>query len=322
METITLPSGGLTSRLGFGGTVLKGGIGKDDNLRLLQSAYAAGVRHFDVAPSYGLGVAEGILGEFLQGVRDSVTVTTKVGIPRPSNPGMLANLRTVIRPFLAFAPGIRRRLGRSVYKMSVSGPRFDIDQVKTSVAESLRHLRTDHVDVLLLHELTAADVSEELQRFLEDALRRGMILNYGVGSLREDAEAVVQACPGLTGILQTSWSAGDEPLDFSPQRPFVITHGAMKPFSQFSAWLKSDRERLKRLSAALSEDLASASVLADLMMAAALAQNPDGMVLVSSTRPERFARHAALVENTELLNRGRTFAELLRAEKPEARVTA
>lgn len=54
--------------------------GRSKALRLLATAFDAGVRHFDIARSYGTGEAEGILGAFLKNRRSQVTITTKFGI--------------------------------------------------------------------------------------------------------------------------------------------------------------------------------------------------------------------------------------------------
>ena len=47
---------------------------------MLGAAYDAGIRHFDVARSYGYGDAEGVVGEFLRGCSEQVTVTSKFGL--------------------------------------------------------------------------------------------------------------------------------------------------------------------------------------------------------------------------------------------------
>ena len=58
-------NGRTTTRLGYGCSSLMGALGQKESLALLEAAYDAGVRHFDVAPLYGFGQAEGCLGEFL-----------------------------------------------------------------------------------------------------------------------------------------------------------------------------------------------------------------------------------------------------------------
>ena len=78
MEQINLgTSGRTTTRLGFGCGSIMGAMSGRDSLALLEAAYDAGIRHFDVAPRYGYGEAESCLGEFLQRHRGQVTVTTK-----------------------------------------------------------------------------------------------------------------------------------------------------------------------------------------------------------------------------------------------------
>ncbi|WP_433964054.1 aldo/keto reductase [Tunturiibacter gelidiferens] len=78
-------TGRTTTRLGFGCSSLMGAMGRRASLAILESAYDAGIRHFDVAPMYGYGEAEGCLGEFLQRHRHQITVTTKYGIPPQKN---------------------------------------------------------------------------------------------------------------------------------------------------------------------------------------------------------------------------------------------
>lgn len=47
---------------------------------IVPAAWEAGIRYFDVAPHYGLGLAEERLGEGLRGLpRDEYVVSTKVG---------------------------------------------------------------------------------------------------------------------------------------------------------------------------------------------------------------------------------------------------
>lgn len=316
MNTILLPSGRATSRLGFGGTVLKGGLSKDENLNNLANAFEVGIRHYDVAPSYGFGVAEGILGEFIADKRSEVTVTTKVGLPRPKNPGALSKLRSVVRPFVSFAPALRRFLGRSVQRMSGSAKtHFEIGHVRSSVEESFREMRTDYFDILLLHEITPAEVTDELRTYLEDLVTKGMVLTYGIGSYRHEAEATVHACPELASVMQTSWTVGDAPLDLAPHTPFTITHGAVRPMAKLQEWLSTRSGRLQSISDEIHVDIHDPVELAKLMMAAAIASNEDGIVLVSSTKPSRIKEHAEISTNQKLIAQGRLFNDIVMREK-------
>lgn len=312
MKLVKLPSGSITSQLGFGGTVLKGGGGRSENLNLLANAYEIGFRHFDVAPSYGLGVAESILGEFITTIRSNITVTTKVGLPRPKNPGMLAKLRGIVRPLISFAPALRRKLGKSVQRMSGSAStRFDLEFVRTSVEESFAELKTDYIDLLLLHEITPEQVSDELYHYLDKLKSSGRILDFGVGSYRHEAERVVHGCPDFAKIVQTSWSVGDKPLDLTPYNPFRITHGAVRKIDNVVEWLNKHADLRATISREISFDLSDPVLLGDLMLGAAIAENPQGIILVSSTKSTRLERHAKISSNPEILVAGRAFNQLI-----------
>jgi aryl-alcohol dehydrogenase-like predicted oxidoreductase len=80
----SIPSSAPTehfSRLGFGTSGIMGAaLTTSRRLRLLETAYAHGIRHFDTAPLYGQGEAESLLGQFSRGKRDSITITTKFGL--------------------------------------------------------------------------------------------------------------------------------------------------------------------------------------------------------------------------------------------------
>jgi len=312
MKTIELPNKTKTSKLGFGGTILKGGSGRSENLRILNSAYDVGFRHYDVAPSYGLGVAESILGEFIAPIRSNVTITTKVGLPRPKNPGLLAQLRGIARPLISFAPSLRRKLGRSVQRMSGSAAtRFDLEFVKFSVDESFRELNTDYIDLLLLHEITPDQVSDELYSYLQNLVTSGRIHAFGVGSYRHEAERVVHQCPHLARIVQTSWSVGDKPLVLEPHNPFRITHGSIKKFQDIQNWLTSNSKSRDNFSKEIDYDLSKPDTLGDLMMAAALSENRSGIILVSSTKINRLRRHAEISTNDHLITAGSRFNSLI-----------
>ncbi len=71
------------SRLSLGASALGGVFGTVDEavaIRAVQAALDAGIIHFDVAPAYGGGRAEAVLGKALRGIaRDRYRLSTKVG---------------------------------------------------------------------------------------------------------------------------------------------------------------------------------------------------------------------------------------------------
>ncbi|MBI2941581.1 MAG: aldo/keto reductase [Chloroflexi bacterium] len=118
MEKRILGRTGLeVSALGYGVAWVSrlGGVAREDARRAVRRALELGITHFDTAPSYA--DSEEVLGYALAGVpADSYSVSTKVGgRPQPFDPRDKAALRR-------------------------------------SVEESLRLLKRDYVDILMVHE--------------------------------------------------------------------------------------------------------------------------------------------------------------------------
>jgi aryl-alcohol dehydrogenase-like predicted oxidoreductase len=113
--------------------------------RLVHRALDAGINLFDTAPNYGGGESERILGEALQGRRGDVVLVSKFG-HRPDGP------------------------------KDFSAGRFD-----EGLDASLERLRTDHLDVLLLHNPPEEmyDGSDPVWEALENARTAGKIGYYG-----------------------------------------------------------------------------------------------------------------------------------------------
>lgn len=71
------------TRMGFGGAALGNlyrKIAEEDAQAALQAAYDAGIRYFDTAPQYGLGLSEMRFGDAIRRFgRDDIQLSTKVG---------------------------------------------------------------------------------------------------------------------------------------------------------------------------------------------------------------------------------------------------
>jgi len=149
------------------GPVVQGGAGfgglyepiDDDTVRMaLQTAWDAGVRAFDTAPHYGVGLSEERLGRFLADQpRDEFVLSTKVGrllLDDPDAPD--AGEGFVATP--------RRRRVRD----------YSADGVRRSLEESLQRLGLDRVDLALLHDP---------EDFLDQAVAEGA---PALGALRDE----------------------------------------------------------------------------------------------------------------------------------------
>ncbi|WP_405718130.1 aldo/keto reductase [Streptomyces sp. NBC_01537] len=141
MRTTTLGRSGVrVTELAFGAAALGNlytPVSDQAAADTVTAAWDAGIRTFDTAPHYGLGLSERRLGAALRGrPRDAYTVSTKVGrLLVPGGPGGndLANGFAV--------PATHRRQWD-----------FTADGVLRSVEASLERLGLDRVDTVLLHD--------------------------------------------------------------------------------------------------------------------------------------------------------------------------
>jgi D-threo-aldose 1-dehydrogenase len=195
-----------TTRLGVGTHALHRILSTKSRQRLLAYAYDRGVRHFDTAPSYGAGLAELELGRFTEGRRSELVLTTKFGIKSgriaAAVPGWLY-AQMVLR-LAARAAGINRST------KNLPQRDFTPAHIRGSVEESLRRLRTDHIDVLFLHEpqLELLGVGDALERALEDLKVSGKVRYIGLSGHALECARIVAQRPGLAAVVQSEVLAG------------------------------------------------------------------------------------------------------------------
>lgn len=310
-------TGRRTTQLGYGCSSLMGATGRKESLALLEHAFAAGIRHFDVAPMYGYGAAEGCLGEFLARHPGEITVTTKYGIPPPKNQGLWRTARRAVGPALKLIPGLKKRLAGAANAVTGAEPKapFTAAAARASLEHSLAELRTGHIDLLLLHEAEAADLQDDsLLGFLHTAVQDGKVGAFGCGSSADKIPALVAQRPEYCPVLQFEWSVLDRDLKpLYPLQPFTLHHRSLTAnFADLAAALRSNPERRSRWSAEVGADLAQPGTLAALMLKAALVSNPDSLILVSSRNRHHIDENVRIAGDdslTEPAHRLRTVAQ-------------
>jgi L-galactose dehydrogenase len=124
--------------LGFGAAPLGDVYGAADPAELVRTVHLAldeGMNLFDVAPYYGLGLAEERLGEALKGRRHQATVATKCA------------------------------------RYDFAWFDFSAASVRNSIDDSLRRLQTDYVDILHVHDVEFGSVRQIVDETIPE-LRR------------------------------------------------------------------------------------------------------------------------------------------------------
>ncbi|GIF96064.1 oxidoreductase [Catellatospora citrea] len=143
MPTRPLGRTGLSvTTLGFGASGI-GNLGYArpdlDAAQAVHAAWEAGIRMFDTAPHYGLGLSERRLGEALRAYpRDAYLLSTKVG--------------RLLRPHPAPTGSDLAAGGFDVPDDLVRVWDFSADGVARSIEESLTRLGVDRIDIVYVHD--------------------------------------------------------------------------------------------------------------------------------------------------------------------------
>ena len=143
-------------------------------IRLVRQALDLGFRRFDVAPAYGNGLNEIELANSLVGFRSECMIATKFGIP--------SDLYGARHPRLFLLQRGLRRLRAKEYGEEYKRRIFNGQEMTRSLEGSLKRLKRDYVDDLLLHEPLEPLGEAELQDIHEQADRlkeQGKILRWG-----------------------------------------------------------------------------------------------------------------------------------------------
>ena len=286
-SSVRIPNSELfTSPLGVGLATLMREPSSKQQQRLLHEAYDAGFRHFDVAPSYGLGEAERALGRFLRLHGRDVTVATKVGITARGLPGFNRLLQRPARALLRRFPRLRGRATRAVGATVHTPASFSVDACARSLENSLRALGRVVVELLLLHEARPADVNDDLLEWLHAQRRRGTVRNVGIAADVSSISTILRQHPGQFDVVQFPSNVLTPSIaelgDASPS--LRLTHGALAtPLQRIEARLQQDRQWARALSERVGKDVMMPGVLAQLLLAWATDENCGGIVLVGAS---------------------------------------
>jgi aryl-alcohol dehydrogenase-like predicted oxidoreductase len=155
-----------------------GRIDDSEAIRTIHAALEHGIVSFDTAPGYGSGHAEETLGAAMDGRRDAAIIVTKCGLvgrdPATGQPGRNSSRASILR---------------------------EID-------DSLHRLRTDHVDVYLVHWPDPNTPLEETMGVLDEIQKAGKTRLVGVSNFDVD---LLEQCRGLRTIdvLQVGYNLFD-----------------------------------------------------------------------------------------------------------------
>lgn len=208
------------SEVGLGGWLTHGRSIEDSTTNsIVEKAFDLGVNFFDTADAYNAGEAEKSLAKAIKGFRRmDLVIATKCFFPISDRPN---------------DQGLSRK------------------HIMESVHRSLGHLETDYIDLMQFHRFDPETPTEEYVRAIDDLIRQGKVLYWGVSEWKAEqiAEAVLVAkelncCPPVSNqplynmfhrgiedsVIPTSEKLGLGQVVFSPLAQGVLT-GKYKPGS-------------------------------------------------------------------------------------------
>lgn len=118
-------------------------------IELIRATYERGIRFFDTAEVYGPFISEEIVGEALSPMRKDVVIASKFG-------------------FEVTPSGERRGLN--------SRPEY----IKKVTEQSLKRLKTDHIDLWYQHRVDPNVPIEEVAGAVKDLIAEGKVLHFGL----------------------------------------------------------------------------------------------------------------------------------------------
>ena len=220
MQKIIVPNTNFKcSKFIFGTGSLLNILSKKKRLSLLNKAIELGFSHFDTSPYYGFGIAESNIGEVLKNNND-VTITSKVCLYPPKKFN-----HNFIEMFT------RKALGKIIPNLTKPVIDFKVKTANKSVEQSLKNLKRDCIDILLIHEPIIDLINlEEWKNWLNKLVKDGKIRYHGLSSLNAlRIKKSLEVKSGFFNILQTLDSIDKKEADFlvKNNHPVQITHGYM-----------------------------------------------------------------------------------------------
>jgi len=303
MREITLSgSDARTTQLGFGCAYLLGpGIDAAKSRRLLDAAWDAGIRHFDAARLYGLGQTESLLGPFLKEHPDA-TVTTKFGVIPPN--ALQKNLIRAGR----FLPALNRilpeRNDKSIFRAA---------DAQAALETSLCALGRESVELFLLHEATAADLTHpDLLDWLLRKREAGVIGNFGFGGEYANIPALLAERPEYVPVLQFENSL------LSPQvatgNAWCAYYRTFAPAARrVTALLDANPALIRTWSETVGLDLSEPETASRLMLKAALETWPGALQLFSTGSEAHIFTNAEVAGDSTLARPAGKLAALVAA---------
>lgn len=259
------------------GTMTWGAWGKkcstDQMVGLMNCCLESGITTFDHADIYGDYTTETAFGNAFQesGIdRQRIQLISKCGIQMQHG---------------------NRNHAVKHYDLSMS-------YIVWSVEQSLKNLRTDYLDLLLLHRPSPLMEADEIAQAIEKLKSDGKILDFGVSNFT----------PSQTDLIQSKTKISYNQIEFSVTHTEAMTNGSLdhmlvngiKPmsWSPMGTVFKDGGERSQRVKGIATAFSHQYNVSVDVVLLAWILKHPAGIIPVCGTADQ--SRIVNLMKATDL----------------------
>jgi D-threo-aldose 1-dehydrogenase len=162
---------------------------------------------------------------------------------------------------------------------------YDARGARRSLQRSLRALKTDYVDVLLLHDPLPGSVrSDEVSTYLEDARAAGLIRSWGIAGGPEATGQVARSFP-MIPVLQLQDDIFAPSLGHAPAGSALITFGVIgRALARIVQHVRSNDSTRSRWKGIIGADCGDPHVTSYFLLRSALQANSSGIVLFGATK--------------------------------------
>ena len=179
--------------------------------RLIHAAFDFGINFFDTADIYGQGDSERCLGAAFRSRRSEVVICTKAGYVLSTKARIASYAKPILKPIL----GLAKKLAPSGTNMQnrpsgwAMAQDFSTAHMLRSIDASLRRLRTEYIDLFLLHSPPVDGLRlERITEAVQSAKTAGKIRAFGVSSCSPDDLAAWSKWSSVD-VIQVSFTVGN-----------------------------------------------------------------------------------------------------------------
>jgi predicted oxidoreductase len=175
---------------------------------------------------------------------------------------------------------------------------YSKDYIIWSVEESLKKLKTDYVDVFLLHRPSPLMQADEIAEAVEKLKSEGKIIDFGLSNFTNSQTELIRQKTEVS-FNQVQFSATHYEAMVDGSLDYMQTHG-IRPLSwnPLGTVFREDTKKTRRLKKLLAELVQKYSFGSDTLLLAWILKHPAGIIPIAGT--VNIARIQSLIKAVEL----------------------